>query len=461
MKKKKRQLEKQPFEPAEKKEQDAVETTDTVAEKREPSGSVNSQIDGDGQKNFTDTKGRRHERIGFKGLLTITVIGILLYWTLHHFPVIVDGISSIVSIFTPIIAGLAVAFIINAVLTPYERLWCIATGKGPKFLAKIKRPICLILSTITVIGAILAIIFMLIPELTSTFKVFADKLPGFFSKLEAWLEAQKPFLESIGIVLPESELSWQSFLKSDFNYEKFADSLVSFLTGQGFSSFLSEGKNVIDTTVDITTSIFSSVFNGVLAMVFAFYVLAQKEKVGRKVKSILYAFLPKGVADETVRISSLANSTFTKFVSGQLLEAVIIGVLCYIGMAILSIPYAAVVSVLVGATALIPIFGAFIGTAVGAVLILSVSFTKAIWFVVFIIVLQQIETNLIYPKVVGKSLGLPGILVFAAVTVGGEMFGFLGILLGVPVCSVLYSILNEIIAKRAAEKRQKSEEKAE
>ena len=202
---------------------------------------------------------------------------------------------------------------------------------------------------------------------------------------------------------------------------------------------------IVDKTLDFTGTLVSGIVNLIIALAFSFYLLAQKEKLSSNTKKVLFAFFPKKKVTNLLNIIELTDQTFTNFVSGQLLEAVIIGVLCFIGMLIFGMPYAAVISVLVGFTALIPVFGAFIGTAIGAFLILFVSPVKAIWFVVFIIILQQLEGNLIYPKVVGKSVGLPGILVLTAVSIGGSLMGVLGILISVPVCAVLYTLLKRAV----------------
>ena len=205
---------------------------------------------------------------------------------------------------------------------------------------------------------------------------------------------------------------------------------------------------MLDTTVTVTTSIVSAIVNVVLGVVFAIYLLAQKENLIRQTNKVVHTIFKSEVADRLERLAKLVHSVFTKFVTGQLTEAVIIAVLCFIGMLIFRMPYAGMVSVLIGFTALIPMFGAFIGTAIGAFLILFESPVKAIWFVVFIIILQQLENNLIYPKVVGKSVGLPGIWVLCAVTIGGSAFGILGMLFSVPICSVMYVLFKNYINRK-------------
>ena len=226
--------------------------------------------------------------------------------------------------------------------------------------------------------------------------------------------------------------------------ERLYTAVLNFLT--------SYGQTLMDTTIGVTTSIFSAAVNFVLALVFSLYVLAQKETLSRQVTKTMRALLPEKKAAWLMDLAALTNKTFSNFITGQLTEAVILGSLCFVGMVLFKMPYASVVSVLIGFTALIPIFGAFIGIIIGAFLILLISPVKAFWFVIFILVLQQIEGNLIYPRVVGKSVGLPGIWVLAAVTVGGNAFGLVGMLLSVPVCSVLYALLRQLVHGRLEKK---------
>ena len=209
---------------------------------------------------------------------------------------------------------------------------------------------------------------------------------------------------------------------------------------------------VVNTAIGSIATIVTSLFNIIVGIIFAIYMLYNKEKFGIQAKKLAYGHLPKKAADELMYIGRLSNKTFGKFVTGQCTEAVIIGVLCFIGMSVFKMPYAIMVSVLVGFTALIPIFGAFIGTAIGAFLILMVSPIQAFWFIVFIIVLQQIEGHVIYPKVVGTSIGLPAIWTMLAVIVGGALGGVLGMLVGVPMSSVAYSLIKRYTNRKLEKK---------
>ena len=222
------------------------------------------------------------------------------------------------------------------------------------------------------------------------------------------------------------------------------DTMVHFITNYG-DTFLNK-------TIGITTSLFSVIINLVLAFVFSLYLLAQKEHLCHQARSVINAVFSEAKAKKIREIAALTNRTFTHFVTGQLTEALILGSLCFVGMSLFRMPYAPVISVLIGFSALIPIFGAIIGALVGAFLILLVSPAKAFWFLIFLLILQQLEGNLIYPRVVGKSVGLPGIWVLAAVTIGGSIFGLIGMLLCVPLCSVLYALARQAVRERLKKK---------
>ena len=213
----------------------------------------------------------------------------------------------------------------------------------------------------------------------------------------------------------------------------------------------SDSSNVVNTTIDITTSILGALVNILLALVFSVYMLAQKETLISQSRRLLLAALPRKAGQRTMHILKLTNNAFSSFVTGQVTEAFILGSLCCIGMLILRLPYALPVSVIISFTSLIPIFGAWIGAATGAFLIVFVSPIKALTFLIFLLILQQVEGNLIYPKVVGKSVGLPGLWVLAAVTIGGGIFGMLGMLLGVPICSVIYALVQDFIRSQPTE----------
>ena len=282
------------------------------------------------------------------------------------------------------------------------------------------------LSILLVIGIILAIVLIILPELRDSVASLIEMIPSYAEEVQSWWSSLAAFLDKYNVDLPEF----------DFKPDKLIDILKD------------GGTMLFNTTASVTASIVTAVMNFVIAFAFSIYVLAQKETLKRQSLKVLRAVMKPEKLQKLLELLELSNRTFTNFITGQLTEAVIIGALCFVGMTIFGMPYAPAISVLVGFTALIPVFGAFIGTAVGAFLILLVKPIQALWFIVFIIVLQQFEGNLIYPKVVGKSVGLPGIWVLVAVTVGGSAMGVMGMLISVPVCSILYTVSRQAVNDR-------------
>lgn len=359
-----------------------------------------------------------------KRILLIITFTVLLIWAIYNHKLLFKYIGELYSLISPFVIGLCIAYVVNVIMRPIERLWMklLSKCKG-KWVEKMKRPICLLLSILLVIGIILAVIFIIMPELSDSVSSLVSMVPSYVSEVESWWEALALRLDKYGVELPQFS----------FDTDKFIQILKD------------GGTAVLNTTLSATTSIVTAVINIVLALAFSIYVLAQKETLKRQSKKVLAKLMKPEKMQKLLDMLDLINRTFTNFITGQLTEAVIIGVLCFIGMSIFRMPYAPAISVLVGFTALIPVFGAFIGTAIGAFLILLVKPIQAVWFVVFIIVLQQFEGNLIYPKVVGKSVGLPGIWVLVAVTIGGNAMGVVGMLISVPLCSVLYVVARNAV----------------
>ena len=359
-----------------------------------------------------------------KRILLIITFTVVLIWAVYNHNMLFGYLGQLYSLVSPFVVGLCMAYVVNVIMRPIERMWLklLSRRKGD-WVEKLKRPICLLLSILLIIGIVLAVIFLILPELSKSVSSLVSMIPTYVSEVESWWDTLSGSLNKYGIELPEL----------DFN----ADKLVDFLKDGGTA--------VINTTLSATTSIVVAIINIVLALAFSIYVLAQKETLKRQSKKVLSKLMKPEQMQKLLDMLDLINRTFTNFITGQLTEAVIIGALCFIGMSIFGMPYAPAISVLVGFTALIPVFGAFIGTAIGAFLILLIEPIQALWFVVFIIVLQQFEGNLIYPKVVGKSVGLPGIWVLVAVTIGGNAMGVVGMLISVPLCSVLYVIARNAV----------------
>ena len=363
-----------------------------------------------------------------RGVLAVVAFAALLLWCADHTQNLSRFLTWLADVFSPILLGLGIAFAVNAILCPIERLWIRTSGLGEK-KPRLRRGICLLLSVLLVLGVVCAVAFVILPQLSQTVERFVQQFTKFLPEAEKLWEQIVSLAEDYGVTLPQIEP------------EKIEKALQNLLSDYG--------NRLLRFSADLV----SGVIDTALAVVFAIYVLAQKEMLARQCKKLLYALFSENRTQKILRFSRLVNQTFANFVTGQLTEAVIIGVLCFICMMLFDMPYAPAISVLIGFSALIPVFGAFFGTAIGAFLILSVDLMQAVWFVVFIIVLQQLEGNLIYPRVMGKSIGLPGIWVLAAVTIGGAAFGIVGMLIGVPLCSVLYCLLRNFVDGRVRDKR--------
>ncbi|MEG0026299.1 MAG: AI-2E family transporter [Bacilli bacterium] len=365
-----------------------------------------------------------------KTILFFIAFAIILFVSLQHLNIVLDILLFILILFMPFILGICIAFVLNVLLKIIEnKLFKKLTLKNGKIWSKIKRPIALLLSLIIVFGFVIFLLVLIIPELKNAVTIFIDNIPIYQEKVIDLANKLNLSNDTIQII----KNGW----------ENLTDSLFSFLKNNS--------KDFIQMTLGITTSIVSGIMNFILGLVFAIYMLADKEKLIKQTKKLLYALLPKKKVEKVLYVTTVSNRVFSKFITGQVTEAVIIGLLCFIGMLILHLPYASTISVLVGFTALIPVFGAFIGTAIGAILIFVVDPLGALIFITYIIILQQFEGNLIYPKVVGSSVGLPGIWVMLAVIIGGSLYGIVGMLLSVPICSILYVLL----AKKVNEKLKK------
>ncbi|MBR6812802.1 MAG: AI-2E family transporter [Oscillospiraceae bacterium] len=378
-----------------------------------------------------------------KRILLIIAFTAFLFWAALNIGAIYHAVKRALSIISPFLGGIFVAFIINVLLRPIEKLWRFIWRKAKKktIAKKLMRPVCLILSIAIVFGVIFALLFVIVPQIEDTVVSLAKKLPDYISKLLTLWDKVVDFFAERSIEIPQPKL----------NSEEISNKIIDLIKSHGYTVF--------DKTVDITSSIVSVVVKAGLALVFSVYALSQKEKLTAQARKLLRATLSEKNVKRVNHVIVLVNRTFTNFVTGQLTEAVVIGTLCFIGMLIFRFPYAAIVSVLVCFTALIPVFGAFIGTAIGAFFILFVSPIKAFWFIIFIIILQLFETNLIYPKVVGHSVGLPGIWVLAAVTIGGT-WGVIGMFLSVPICAVLYVLLREYINGKLKGRKVSGKKKA-
>ncbi len=354
-------------------------------------------------------------------ILIITYIALIIF-ALVNFDKILWFLKYVMGILSPFIIGLILAFILN-VLNNFIEKKIFGKIKSGKTWNKIKRPLCITLSVVLVALIIVLIINLLIPQLQNSVTLFINNIPGYKDDIIGVLEKFDAPPETIGVV-------------SDY-LDNFSKMITNYLKDNSV--------DVITVTTEFVSSLFTALSMGVISIVFAIYILAQKENLLRQCNKVMNAYLKPKTVQKIKSVATLGNKTFTSFVTGQCLEAVIFGSLCFVGMLILRIPYALTIAVLLGFTALIPIFGAFIGTALGAILIFMVSPVKMIIFIVFVLIVQQLENNLIYPKVVGKSVGLPGMWVLLSVTIGGSVGGLIGLLIATPLCSLIYALFSQLV----------------
>ncbi len=361
----------------------------------------------------------------------IAVGSIFFYWLLHETERFKVFWNAVVGMISPFVTGAALAFILNVPMRAIERRLTFIKNEG------LRRALGIVLTLASVLLIIYGVIRLLVPEITETITTLIPKLTDFFRRLEqralAFLENNPELLSWVSANTNLEGLNWADLIQQAVTMLK---NSLTVIAGGAFSAV----GSVAGTLVDI-----------VIGFVFSLYCLARKEILARQGRRILYAFFPERFSDEFIRVMRLTNVTFSNFISGQCLEACILGAMFAITMGILRLPYVTLISVLIAVTALIPYVGAFLGCAVGAFLILVSNPFQAVVFLAMFLVLQQIEGNLIYPKVVGNSIGLPGMWVLLSLTIGGELMGIMGMLVMIPIFSVMYTLLGEYTKKRVEE----------
>lgn len=402
-----------------------------------------------------------------KKIIGLISFAILLSWGLKNTEFIKSLIALALGLLQPFLIGGVIAFVVNVpmralentcFIKPYQkRLAAQAaakpTGKGAAkapdkvpFWYRAKRPLSLIFSLLLVLGVIGVGTLIVVPETVSSFSSIVNNLRNFPLMLNQWAQELMNWMPQAAVWLEELNLNLDL---TSIDWREIITQVVNFLqNGAG---------NVLNTTFTVASGIFNGIVTGFLAIVFSFYLLMNKEKLGSQTKQLLYALLKEPHADYLVRVGQMTNRTFSKFLSGQCVEAVILATLFFVSMSILRFPYAMIISTLIAFTALIPVFGAFIGCVVGAFLILLVDPVRAFWFVVLFLFLQQFEGNIIYPRVVGSSVGLPSMWVLVAVTLGGSMMGVLGMLVYIPMFSVFYRLIREAVSDRLKAKQVPAE----
>ena len=368
-----------------------------------------------------------------KGLIVFAALVVACLW---KYDVVVSVLAFIFHVIFPFVLGGAIAFILNVPMNFIQRhLFAPERVERHKIQKKIARPVSMLIVIFGVFGIVALVMFVLIPQLGDTFSNLGSSIQAFIPKVQEW--AEKLFHDNKEI------MTWVNSLKFDWN--KIMDAGIDF--------FKNGAGSVLDSTITAAKSIVSGITTFFIAFVFAVYILLQKEKLGIQAKKVLFAFVRKGRAEAAMEVLSLTYNTFSNFLTGQCLEAIILGSMFVITMTLFKLPYALLVGIVIAFTALIPIFGAFIGCALGAFLIFMVDPFKALMFVILFLVLQQIEGNLIYPHVVGNSVGLPSIWVLAAVSIGVSLLGIVGMLIFIPIISVVYALFREIVYLKLRQKK--------
>lgn len=362
-------------------------------------------------------------KIDFKTLLKIGVSIFLLYLCIHYWPVVSAFIKTAFSAVSPLLVGLIIAYVLNILMSFFER-HIFKKAKGKRIL-KSKRAISLVLAIVVLLAVIALVIGLIVPQLKNCVKLIIDEVPLFLTKATEFLSRYEFLSDDILNTL--KNFDWKS---------KIGDLTKTLTSGLG---------SVMDVAVSAVSSVVSGVTSAILSIIFAIYLLLSKDKLSSQLNRVINKYVKESICEKFSYVLKILDGCFHKFIVGQCTEAVILGVLCCLGMLVLRLPYAFMMGAVTAFTALIPVVGALLGGAIGAFLILMESPTKAIIFLVFIILLQQIEGDLIYPKVVGNSIGLPGIWVFVAVTVGAGVMGVFGMLVAVPVFAAVYKLLqNEL-----------------
>lgn len=366
------------------------------------------------------------KKIENKNLLKIAAVVFSLFLGIHYWTGVANIFKAAFAAVLPLIIGAVIAYPLNILMSFFERH--LLSNSQNKFIVRTRRGISLVIAFAVLISVIALIIALVVPQLTKCVKMLIDLIPGFLETVVAKLDGLEFVPQDFIATL--SKIDWQS---------KISGIISTVTSGVG---------SVMNVVVSTVSTVVSGVTTAVLAIIFAVYVLLSKDKLASQLKTLMKHYLPETITEKIFYVSSVANDSFHKFIVAQCTEALILGLLCTIGMFILRLPYAAMIGAVTVVTAFIPVVGALLGGAIGAFLILMESPVKALIFIVFIILLQQIEGDLIYPKVVGNSMGLPSIWVLAAVTVGGGMFGVLGMLLSVPAASTLYRLIKNDVKKK-------------
>lgn len=361
--------------------------------------------------------------ISWKNCFRVGLSVFILYLAIKYLDKTAAVISSVFGALSPLFTGCIIAYLVNILMTFYEKYYFPHSESSA--VKKSKRPVCMLLAFLTLVAIIVLVISLVIPQLVLCLKLMFSGLPEIFGNIMNKISELKILPNDISAAL--SGINWQ---------EKIGSIISTLMSGMG---------NIVDIVIKTVSAVFSSIIAAILSVIFAVYLLLAKDNLKRQLIKLKNHFIPDTIGMKLQYVISVFDEAFHSYIVGQCIEAVILGCLCIIGMLILQLPYAVMIGVLIAFTALIPIAGAYIGAGVGAIMIFAVSPVQALVFLIFIVILQQIEGNVIYPKVVGSSIGLPGIWVLAAVTAGGGFMGVLGMFIGVPIAAAIYRLIKEAV----------------
>lgn len=358
------------------------------------------------------------------------LIAALLLLIIKYFHTIITFTGRLLDVLTPLLLGGIIAYILNILVKSLEHIYFPHTTHA--WLKKSRRPVCIVFSLLIILSVVILIFVIVIPQLISACRVLFENVPDLFVTIQDRLVKLSTSYPALQEYIGSFNIDLKALTQSTLN------GLATLMTGFFSSSILVAG------------TLTGWIVNFVIGTIFAIYILSNKEKLAFQLKQVMKAFAPPAFRQKCDIILKTADESFSSYITGQCTEAVILGTLCALGMWLFRLDYAGMIGTFIGATALIPIVGAYLGAVLGVIMLLTVSPAKALFFILYILVLQQLENNLIYPKVVGSSIGLPGMWVLAAVTIGGGLGGILGMVIGVPLTATLYKLLKLSVTERLA-----------
>ena len=374
-------------------------------------------------------------KFSIKKIIMIALGLIIFYLAIKNIAVVISYIGTFISFFTPFILGAALAFIINVPMTKIEGFLFKKVPENPKTRLQrcaktLKRPVSMLIALVLVFGVIVIAGIIIVPQVASGLESLAEALPGAMDRLQDWISTNANKIDIVENLMNKIDIDLDSVGRELAN------------TAKGWATAM------LDSGFSTVSNIVNGIFEFVIGLVFAIYILLQKEKLGRQGKQIVYATFTEKTADKIMYITGMTRDVFKGFISGQCVDGIINAILFFIILTILGIPYAVMLSIFSGFMAMIPIIGSFIGAGVGVIIVLIMDPSQVLYFIIMYIIVQQIDGNVIYPLIAGNSMGLPSIWVLMAVTVGGSMMGILGMILFIPICSVLYQLTRHYVLRR-------------